>query len=102
MNTFPGLSRIDDCSVAMDGGSLGIVLSDETGAISYYMLNRSVAAIGTPAFNQLSDASGLLDKVAQISLLAALERILAKTDISDPCFDVLKEFTKYLGDANNA
>jgi hypothetical protein len=102
MNTFAGLSRIDDCSVAMDGGSLGVVLSDEMGAISYFMLNRSFATVGTPAFNQVSDDNGPLDKVAHVSLLAALEKILAKTDPSSPCFDLLSEFTKNLGDATNA
>lgn len=86
----------------MDGGSLGVVLSDETGAISHFMLNRSLAAVGTPTFNQVSDADGPLDKAAQASLLAALVRILAKTDTANPCFDLINEFAKNLGNAFNA
>jgi len=102
MNTFASLSRVDDCSVAMDGGTLGVVLSGETGVISHFMLYRSFAAVGASTFNQVSDADGPLDKVAQVSSLVALERILANTDPSNPCFDLLNEFAKNLGDAINA
>ncbi|WP_154668256.1 hypothetical protein [Pseudoduganella violaceinigra] len=102
MNSFASLSRIDDCSVAMDGGSLGIALSDETGTISHFMLNRSLAAVGGPTFNQVSDADGPLNEVAQVSLLAALTIILARTDPSSPCFDLLNEFAGNLGGPSNA
>jgi hypothetical protein len=102
MNAFATLSKIEDCSIAMDGGSIGIALSDERGTITHFIINRSVTAIGTAEFNQVTGASGRLDGDAQKLLRTALERILGKTNPNDPCFDLVTKFAGKLGDANSA
>ena len=101
-STFKNLSKIDDCSVSMDGGSLGIVLSDAGGANYHFMINRSIGSFGTSKFNQVTDANGPLDSDTQRRLITVLARIRANTDPTDPCFDLLTEFAQSMESQDNA
>ncbi|KRB87076.1 hypothetical protein [Duganella sp. Root198D2] len=99
LSTFDSFSKIDDCSASMDGGSLGIVLSDAEGVNHHFMINRAISSLGTLKFNQVSDANGPLNEDSQILLITALSRIRAQTDPSDQCFELLTEFAQSLEEA---
>jgi len=83
----------------MDGGSIGLTLADEAGSVSHLMMNKSVGAIGTSAFNQVTDANGPLTKSEMKQLSEALQTIREKTDSSDPCFELLRDFSASLRQA---
>lgn len=67
---------IADMAAAADGGSLYLQLKVGE-VLRPYVLNRSLMARGTPAFEQISTDGGALAPSQQAELLAVLELLAA-------------------------
>ena len=90
---------IIDCAVAMDGGSLGLVLKGAAGEENYALI-RSILAIGTDRFNRVEGADGLLSESQELVLYSKLIEAQASLPPDVPCVEILTEFINVLRGRN--
>ena len=85
-----------ESAFAMDGGSLGLSLIDET-RVEHFTMNRSVTAVGTPRYEEIVDEAGvplaLAERRALLGRLAFLRDTLAADDLN---LYVVDEYLKVL------
>lgn len=86
---------IVDTAFAMDGGSLGLSLT-EGEQVSHYWMNRSIAVLGTPQCNEISSESGVVSLDERFALLRRLRALRNELADSDQNVYVVDEFLKIL------
>jgi len=86
---------IVDTAFAMDGGSLGLSLT-EGGLVSHYWMNRSIASLGTPKCNEISSESSVISSEERRTLLCRLQLLRGELVDADPNVYVIDEFLNVL------
>ena len=84
-----------DCAVAMDGGSLGIVMFQPQGE-EHYTLIRSIESHGTQNFERIKGENGLLSDSQEKELVVRLVELAAAIPADSPCVDILADFISVL------
>lgn len=84
-----------DCAVAMDGGSLGIVLLGPQGE-EHYTLIRSIASHGTQNFERIKGENGMLSDIQERELVVRLIEEASVIPADSPCVDILGDFINVL------
>ncbi|MGR9128907.1 hypothetical protein [Rhizobium leguminosarum] len=69
------LKKIIGTPVAPDGGSLALEVEQVGGDVKFLILNRSIAARGTDAFETLSSERGMLSSDEVIAIIDLLEHL---------------------------
>ena len=82
-------------AAASDGGSLWIGMT-ENGQSAGYVLNRSIAARGTPSYEQISGDRGVLSEKELRTLLEKLLTVCQSMASDDPDLWTVKEFLEVL------
>ena len=83
---------VSDSAAAADGGSLALFVERVDGELEQFVINRSFASRGTPAYNKVSSNLRSLSADNCRAVAAALEPLLAVT----PSFHPLADFIETL------
>ena len=84
---------IIDTAFAMDGGSLCLTFT-EGERRSDFMMDRSIASLDTPQYEQISNESGMLSLDERAALLRRLRVVRSALAEDDPNVHVVDEFLK--------
>lgn len=93
---------ISDSAAAADGGSLALFVERLDGELEQFIINRSFASRGTPAYNKVVSNLRPLSADNCRAIAAALEPLLATTPSIHPLADfieTLKEQSKIESEA---
>jgi hypothetical protein len=74
------LHKIQEYAAAADGGSLAFEGAHDDGSIRWYMVNRSIAARGTPQYNCITCAGRQLTDSERTALIAQIKSLLPTVD----------------------
>jgi hypothetical protein len=86
---------IFDCAIAMDGGSLALVVKGLVGQENYTLI-RSISSVGTDRYERIEYSGGLLSETQENDFCAKLTKMQASLSADSPCADILAEFIKVL------
>lgn len=85
---------ISDSAAAADGGSLALFVERLDGELEQFVINRSFASRGTPAYNKVSSNLRSLSTDNCRAVAAALEPLLAMTPSIHPLADFIETLKK--------
>ncbi|MFS8057023.1 hypothetical protein QD357_30100 [Rhizobium sp. BR 317] len=81
---------VSDSAAAADGGSLALFVERLDGELEQFVINRSIASRGTPAYNKVVSNLRSLSADDCRAIAAALEPLLATTLSVHPLADFIK------------
>ena len=81
---------VSDSAAAADGGSLALFVERMDGQTEQFVINRSLAARGTPAYNKIVSNLRPLSADDCEMIAAALEPLLTTTPPIHPLADFIK------------
>lgn len=85
-----------ESAFAMDGGSLGLSLFED-GRAEHFTMNRSVASLGTPRFEEIVNEAGTpLSPADRVALSGRLEAVRDTLEADDMNLYVVDEYLKVL------
>lgn len=87
-------NAVSDSAAAADGGSLALFVERVDGESEQFVINRSFASRGTPAYNKVSSNLRSLSAENCRAVVAALEPLLAITPSIHPLADFIETLRK--------
>ena len=81
---------ISDSAFATDGGSLALFVQRSDGEVEQFVINRSLASRGTPAYNKVVSNLRSLSADDCRAIAAALEPLLPTTPSIHPLADFIR------------
>ncbi|MDK4702170.1 hypothetical protein PH562_07925 [Rhizobium sp. CNPSo 4062] len=81
---------VSDSAAAADGGSLALFVERVDGELEQFVINRSLASRGTPAYNKVSSNLRSLSADDCRAVAAALEPLLPITSSIHPLADFIE------------
>lgn len=89
MMNYDEFTKVSDCAIASDGGSLCIELAGSNGSASFVLV-QSISSRGTKAYGAVLQESG--EPLAHDDVVALCARLACLQGNSTCCADLVREF----------